>query len=144
MSDAEDEPLINISGTNFRHNVVRISPIKSVYKSVRLHVCVGSSIADQLGWKAADQISVEANSSRKFIFLKKIDRHTDELSTALIRGYKFMPIRKSHSYSLSLPSGLIPDDMVKIKTVRHEIIEEEGKKFLKVYLREGQENDKQD
>lgn len=144
MSDAEDEPLINISGINFRHNVVRISPIKSVYKPVRLQVCVGSSIAAQLGWKAADQISVEANSSRKFILLKKIHKNTDDCSARSIRGYKFMPIPRTYSYSLSLPSGLLPDDMVKIKTATHEIIEEDGKKYLKVYLKEGQENDKQD
>lgn len=140
MSDSEDEPLIKIYGRS-RQNVIRIRPIRSLFKPLRLQVCVGSSIATQLGWKAADQITVEANSSRKFILLKRIEKNTDDLSTASIKGYKFMPICKSYSYSLSLPSGLLPDDMVKIKTVRHEIIEEEGKKFLKVYLREGQEND---
>lgn len=138
MSDAENETLINISGINFRHNVVRIRPIKSAYKPIRLQVCVGSSIATQLGWKAVDQISVEANSSRKFLLLKRIEKNTGKFYP---KGYKFMPIGKSYSYSLNLPSGLLPDDMVKIKTVRHEIIEEDGKKFLKVYLRERQEND---
>lgn len=137
---------ILILAGNSRHNVVKTRPLRSSSyannKKFYLQICVGSNIARELGWKDGDYINVESNSTRNFVLLKNIDKNKNEFSEYWpIKGYIFRKIHKSYSYSINLPYFCEDSENLKNKVVDHEIINEKGNKFLKVYLIGRKENE---
>lgn len=123
---------INILEGSSRQNVVKIRLIKCANGTkFYIQICVGSNIARNLGWVDGDQVQVESNSIRKFVLLKKIDKSKDECYQT--KGYIFRKINKSYSYSIKLPCECFNENFT-LRVVDHEIIEENGNMFLKVYL----------
>lgn len=128
------EGLTTIVSGSSRQNVVKIRPLTS-NKKVYLQICIGSSIARELEWMDGDSIHIESNLIKSIIFLKNIDKIKNEsLEYWPIKKYIFRRINKSYSYSVNLPYAFLDTENIKNKVVDHEIVEENGNKFLKVYL----------
>ena len=127
------EGLTNIFSGSSRQNVVKIRPLTN--KKLYLQICIGSSIARELEWMDGDSIHIESNLIKSIIFLKNIDKIKNEsLEYWPIKKYIFRRINDSYSYSVNLPYAFLDTENIKKKVVDHEIVEENGNKFLKVYL----------
>jgi len=141
-SDKMDESLTNIFSGSSRHNVVKIRPFTN--KKIYLQICIGSSIARELEWMDGDFIDVEFNPKKNIVLLKNINKIKDEYSEYWpIKKYIFRRINKSYSYSVNLPYVCFNNENIKNKVVDHEIIEENGNKFLKIYLSGKEDENKQ-
>ena len=128
-----DKGLTNIFSGSSRQNVVKIRPLTN--KKLYLQICIGSSIARELEWMDGDSIHIESNLIKSIIFLKNIDKIKNEsLEYWPIKKYIFRRINNSYSYSVNLPYAFLDTENIKKKVVDHEIVEENGNKFLKVYL----------
>ena len=132
-SNKMSEGLTNIFSGSSRQNVVKIRPLTN--KKLYLQICIGSSIARELEWMDGDSIHIESNLIKSIIFLKNIDKIKNEsLEYWPIKKYIFRRINNSYSYSVNLPYAFLDTENIKKKVVDHEIVEENGNKFLKVYL----------
>lgn len=131
--DSDKKDLTTIFSGSSRQNVVKIRTITN--KKLYLQICIGSSIARELEWMDGDSIHIESNSIKSILLLKNIDKSKNErLEYWPIKKYIFRRINKSYSYSVNLPYACLDTENIKKKVVDHEIVEENGNKFLKVYL----------
>lgn len=133
--DKTDEGLTSIFSRSSRHNVVKIRLFMNKKIYLNLQICIGSSIAREIEWMDGDSIDVELDSTKSIVLLKNIDKIKDDSSGYWpIKKHVFRRIRNSYSYSVNLPCACLDIENIKNKVVEHEIIEENGNKFLKVYL----------
>jgi len=132
-NDNKNGSLTTIFSGSSRHNVVKIRPFTN--KKIYLQICIGSSIARELEWMDGDFIDVEFNPKKNIVLLKNIDKIKNEsLEYWPIKKYIFRRINNSYSYSVNLPYAFLDTENIKKNVVDHEIVEENGNKFLKVYL----------
>lgn len=148
LGDIVNENPLRIGNQSSRYNVVKIGfggyyKYKNANKEnfnkkhLKIQICIGIGIAKKLLWKNFDQINIIWYDN--YLLLNKIKIEKDKNSEyKTFKGYKFMEIRNTYSYGLTVTCNfIISTPEMGIRTVKHEIVEQDGEKYLKIFFDKG-------
>jgi hypothetical protein len=148
LHDVVNENPLAIGNQSCRYNVVKIGfggyyKYKNANKEnfnkkhLKIQICIGIGIAKKLSWKNFDQINIFWFDN--YLLLNKIKINKDKNSEYKnFKGYKFREIKNTYSYGIAMTCNfIIPPPERGIRTVKHEIVEQDGGKCLKVFFEGG-------
>lgn len=145
LGDVVNENPLGISNQSSRYNVVKIgfggyytyknsSKENFNQKHLKIQICVGTGIAKKLTWKNCDPINIVWFDN--YLLLNKIKIEQDKNSEyETFKGYIFRKIRNTYSYGVTMTCNfLTTPPKLGIRAVKHEIVEKDGEKCLKVFF----------